>query len=133
MANNPALVCLGPMGDPDPTDLINFETNRIPFKLSSPNLPAWSQVFRSWPSVTPGWRNWYRRIASSMRVQWDELDIGQCLDLSLSDMNKNEPMLISASYFWSDALNAFLFGHGPMTPTLIDVLMLTGLNIMASD
>ena len=42
-------------------------------------------------------------------------------------------MLISASFFWSDALNAFMFGHGPMTPTLLDVMMLTGLNINASD
>ena len=42
-------------------------------------------------------------------------------------------LLVSASYFWSDALNAFLFGHGLMTPTLLDVLMLTGLNISVSD
>ena len=48
-------------------------------------------------------------------------------------MVKNEPMLISVSFFWSDAINAFLFGHGPMTPTLLDVMMLTGLNITASD
>ena len=32
-------------------------------------------------------------------------------------------------YFWSDALNCFLFGHGPMTPTLLDVVMITGLDI----
>ena len=42
-------------------------------------------------------------------------------------------MLVSTSYFWSDALNAFLFGHGPMTPTSLDIIMLTGLNISASD
>ena len=42
-------------------------------------------------------------------------------------------MLISASYFWSDAMNAFMFNHGPMTPTLMDVVMLTGLNIQTSD
>ena len=48
-------------------------------------------------------------------------------------MIRNEPMLISASYFWSDAINAFMFNHGPMTPTLMDVVMLTGLNIHASD
>ena len=48
-------------------------------------------------------------------------------------MVKNEPMLISASFFWSDAVNAFLFGHDPMNPTLLDVMMLTGLNITASD
>jgi len=44
-------------------------------------------------------------------------------------MNKNEPLLISASHFCSDALNAFLFGHGPMTITLADIEMLTCLNI----
>jgi hypothetical protein len=57
----------------------------------------------------------------------------QCITLSLSDMSRNESLLISASYFWSDALNAFLFGHGPMGPTLADVLLLTGLDISFSD
>ena len=42
-------------------------------------------------------------------------------------------MLISASFFWFDALNAFLLSHGPMTPTLLDVLMLIGLNISSPD
>jgi len=41
--------------------------------------------------------------------------------------------LIVASYFWSDTLNAFLFGHGPAFPTLADVLMLTGLDIASAD
>ena len=48
-------------------------------------------------------------------------------------MIRNEPMIISASYFWSDAINAFIFNHGPMTATLMDVMMLTGLNIHAPD
>lgn len=30
-------------------------------------------------------------------------------------------------------MDAFLFGHGPMMPTLADVFMLTGLNISESD
>ena len=42
-------------------------------------------------------------------------------------------MLISTSFFWSNAINAFMFGHGPMTPTLLDVIMLTGQNITAPD
>jgi hypothetical protein len=72
-------------------------------------------------------------MVASKRTIWDEYDIGQCINLSLSNMARNESMLIAASYFWSDTLNAFLFGHGPMTPTLPDVLMLTGLNILAPD
>jgi hypothetical protein len=48
-------------------------------------------------------------------------------------MSRNESLLIAASYFWSHALNAFLFGHGPMAPTLADVLLLTVLDISSSD
>lgn len=37
----------------------------------------------------------------------------------------------AATYFWSSTLNAFLFKQGPMTPTLIDIKMLTGLDIQS--
>jgi len=48
-------------------------------------------------------------------------------------MERNESLLIAASYFWSDTLNAFVFGHGPASPTLADVIMLTGLDISTAD
>jgi hypothetical protein len=48
-------------------------------------------------------------------------------------MEKNESMMIAAAYFWSDTLNAFMFGHGPASPSLADVLMLTGLDISTAD
>jgi hypothetical protein len=41
----------------------------------------------------------------------------------------NENLLKTIGYFWSDALNCFLFGHSPMSPTLMDVVMITGLDI----
>lgn len=41
-------------------------------------------------------------------------------------------MLSLAAYFWSNTLNAFLFGQGPMTPTLLDVKMFTDLDIASS-
>ena len=44
-------------------------------------------------------------------------------------MERNDSFLIVASYFWSNTLNAFVFGHGPMTITLADVYMLSGLRI----
>ena len=55
--------------------------------------------------------------------------MNQCLTLSLSGMERNDSLLISTSYFWSNTLDAFIFGHGPMTITLADVYMLTGLRI----
>ena len=57
MEDKPGLFCLGPMGDPDPTDLINFEAGRIPFKYSNLRLSNWEQTFMSWPNEIPGWRN----------------------------------------------------------------------------
>jgi hypothetical protein len=54
------------------------------------------------------------------------------LSLSLSPLEKDENLLKTIGYFWSDALNCFLFGHGPMTPTLLDVMMITGLDISSS-
>jgi hypothetical protein len=44
-------------------------------------------------------------------------------------LEKNENLLKTIGYFWLDALNYFLFGHGPMTPTLMDVMMITSLEI----
>ncbi len=38
----------------------------------------------------------------------------------------------AATYFWSNTINAFLFNQGPMTPTLIDITMITGLDVTSS-
>ena len=64
-------------------------------------------------------------------MYWDNYDVDQCINLSLSNMIWIESMVIAASHFWLDTLNAFVFDHGLMTPTLVDFLMLTGLNIFA--
>ena len=58
--------------------------------------------------------------------------MNQCLTLSLFGMERNDSLLISTSYFWSNALNAFIFGHGPMTITLANVYMLSALRIIGS-
>jgi hypothetical protein len=60
---------------------------------------------------------------------WDNLRIAHCLELSLAETPKNENLLIAACHFWSNGANAFLFGHGPMSPTLADVYMITGLKV----
>jgi hypothetical protein len=46
------------------------------------------------------------------------------LELSLAETPKNENLLIAACHFWSNGVNAF-FDHGPMSPTLADVYMIT--------
>jgi len=90
---------------------------------------VWDQTFRAWPLPLDGWRDWYLRVAKTHQTGCVTYDLDQCIALSLSNIKKNEPMLRSASYFWSNAFNAFIFGHGPMMVTLADIHMLTGLRI----
>ncbi len=75
---------------------------------------------------------WYKHVSASKQVHWNELGISQALALSLANSAKDEPLMASATYFWSNTLNAFLFNQGPMTPTLLDITMLTRLDVTAS-
>jgi hypothetical protein len=75
---------------------------------------------------------WYNRVAKTYQPTWETIRIADALSLSLSPLEKNENLLKTIGYFWSDALNCFLFGHGPMTPTLPDVAMITCLDILSS-
>jgi hypothetical protein len=68
-------------------------------------------------------------MVKTYQSTWETIGIADALSSSLSPLEKNENLLKTVGYFWSDALNCFLFGHGPMTPTLMDVMMLTGLDI----
>lgn len=110
--NKLGFTILGPIGAPDPTDFINLETRRLPFK-SFLSEHDWSQVFRTWPTLTHDWKTWYKRISDSKRADLDHYEIGQCITLSLADIARNEPMLVAASYFLSDALNAFPWTDDP--------------------
>jgi len=78
-------------------------------------------------------KDWFLRVSHSNEVQWGERKLDQCIRLSIADMHRNESLLIAASYFWSDTLNAFVFGHGPASPTLANVVMLTGLDVSSTD
>jgi hypothetical protein len=124
------------VGTPDPREFIAVESKRIPFKAALSRPPLWQDAFKNWPlPPIAGWRNWYKRVLvdnSAKTKTWDSLRIAQCLELSLAETPKNEDLLIAACHFWSNGVNAFLFGHGPMSPTLADVYMITGLDISGS-
>jgi hypothetical protein len=84
---------------------------------------------RAWPNPPEYWVSWYSRVAKTYQSQWEATGIADALSLSLSPLEKHENLLKTIGYFWSDALNCFMFGHGPMTPTLLDVVMITGLDV----
>jgi hypothetical protein len=124
---------LGPVGISDPSEFIAAESHRIPFKTSLLKLHEWQDTFKNWPLPPIAcWRNWYKKILDDDRPKtknWDSLRISHYLELSLAETPKNESLLIAASHFWSNGANAFLFGHEPMSPTLADVYMITGLRV----
>ncbi|BAH91299.1 Os01g0751700 [Oryza sativa Japonica Group] len=103
----------------------------------APSVEYAENTFKSWPSLekpTPdkSWTTWYQRVSASKKVHWDEIGIGQALTLTIANSAKDEPLMAAATYFWSNTINAFLFNQGPMTPTLIDITMITGLDVTSS-
>jgi hypothetical protein len=102
---------------------------RNPFVSQNIDLDSWSDSLRVWPNPPEGWVTWYNRVANTYQPTWESIGIDDAMSLSLSPLEKNENLLKTIGYFWFDALNCFLFGHGPMTPTLLDMMMITGLDI----
>jgi len=56
------------MGNPDLIEFINLETQRLPFKMSHMSLSDWANTFRSWPTPTVGWRDWYHHISAKKQA-----------------------------------------------------------------
>nr|CAE02472.2 OSJNBa0042D13.25 [Oryza sativa Japonica Group]CAE05170.2 OSJNBa0013A04.7 [Oryza sativa Japonica Group] len=106
-------------------------------ELVNPNLGHWKNIIKSWPSLekpTPdkSWTTWYQHVSASKKVHWDEIGIGQALALTIANSAKDEPLMAAATYFRSNTINVFLFNQGLMTPTLIDITMITVLDVTSS-
>jgi hypothetical protein len=125
----PNSFCLGLRFHESLIDLIFCDANRIPFVSQDIDLDSWANSLCAWPNPPEGWVAWYNRVARVHQSTWETIGIADVLSLSLSPLDKNENLLKTIGYFWSDVLNCFLFGHSPMTPSLMDVVMITGLDI----
>ena len=82
---------LGSMGDPEPTERVNLETDWLPFGQSTMSPSVWDKTFRAWPLPLDGWRDLYLRVAKYYQARWVTHDLDQCIALSLSNIRKNEP------------------------------------------
>jgi hypothetical protein len=115
-----------------PIDLISCKANRIPFVSQGIDLDSWANSLCAWPNPPERWVAWYNRVARVHQSTWETIGIADALSLSLPPLEKNENLLKTIGYFWSDALNCFFVGRSLMTPTLMDVVMITGLDIASS-
>ena len=123
---------LGPQSFEPPLDLISAELRNIPFIAQTLDKNLWTDQLRAWPFPMEGWVNWYKRVAKDHEADWQKIEIADALSLTLSPIEKHENLLRSIGYFWSDTLNYFMFDCGSMTPTLMDVVMILGLNIYST-
>ena len=89
---NPNSYLLGPMGDSDPTEFIEKETLRIPFKSGVTPPNRWPNTFKNWlfPPIA-GWQSWYQRMQEKSSSHWEAQDIQHYLELSLLEMPRMTP------------------------------------------
>jgi hypothetical protein len=106
---------LGPRFHESLIDFISCEANKIPFMSQDIDLDSWANNLRAWPNPPEGWVAWYNRVARVHQSTWETIGIADALSLPLSPLDKNENLLKTIGYFWSDALNCFLFGQSPMS------------------
>jgi hypothetical protein len=85
------------------------------------DLDSLADSIRAWPNHPEGWVAWYNRMVRVHQSTWETIGITDALSLSLSPLDKNKNLMKTIGYF--------LFGHSSMTPTLMDVVMITGLDI----
>ena len=107
--DEPNVFSLGPIDLDDPLCILNADQQLIPLHAEKQSLDGWSLSFRVWPTLLDGWRNWYTRIYAEKAQIWEEPSIAECLSLSLAASTADENLITAISYFWSDALNAFIF------------------------
>jgi hypothetical protein len=100
----PNSFCLGAHFHESPIDLISCEAIRISFMSQDVDLDSCADSLRVWPNPPEGWVAWYNRVARVHQSTWETIGIADALPLSLSPLDKNENLLKTIGYFWSDAL-----------------------------
>ncbi|XP_050234446.1 uncharacterized protein LOC126682736 [Mercurialis annua] len=88
---------------------------------------------KSWPRLTTGWTFWIARLRLYFKRDWERLGLLQLIRMSEQTFDFQPGMCRSFLRYWSSSANSFLFPCGPMSVTLKDVFMLTGLPVIGFD
>jgi hypothetical protein len=114
-------------------EIMDFETGKIPFKNASLDLADWDSCLGLGQGIE---KDGGTRIVgclgkigiSGISAKSVHASPYLCLTCPGVHHSSESPHIFGPMH----ALNAFLFGHGLMTLTLADVLMLTGLDVLSS-
>ncbi|KZV23666.1 hypothetical protein F511_06996 [Dorcoceras hygrometricum] len=102
--------------------------------LARPLLPhAVPEQFKSWPRVSSQWVEWVERLQPCFGEQWKSVGLWNLIEMSKVGMSRQSSLFDCMIRFWSPCSNAFLFPWGPMSPTLYDIHLFTGLPLIGPD
>ena len=84
---------------------------------------------KSWPRALDGWVAWVTRLSLYFRGLWIALGIEWFIHLITINTSLDVELMSIALKFWSKSINSFMLPFGPMSITLRDITVLTGLPI----
>lgn len=84
------------------------------------------KTMKSWPTVNRTWIDWVDRVARAKGKVWKAAGIYDAIQLSKIDIPMDKNLVYAALFFWSVSTNSFHFRFGMMSPTVLDVVALTG-------
>lgn len=137
--DNKPYACFGPLPSsipPNETPVVN-EKSYFPTSTFHSPLIAESNIitlryvernFRTAPPLNcPKFAAWMKSLEATKEPLWQELGIDTLLEYACQGQPYSTSMLLAATYFWEGSTNTFHTRCGMITPTLLDVAMLTGL------
>ena len=80
-----------------------------------------------WPTLTDEWQAWVPRMEHFYADHWKRIGIYDTIKLTEQDIVVEKPLLAAALCFWSSATNTMNLLLGPMSPTVMDMCILIGL------
>nr|GLL36383.1 uncharacterized protein LOC109181101 [Ipomoea trifida] len=132
-SSSPSDYILGPCADADesPSKLasrypLHEGGEQLLLHSLKPDLFNKDRPFRLWPVVNANWVNWVNRVEKEKWQLWKSIGIYDAIQLSKVEIPKDKNLLYAALCFWSGSHNAFHFRFGMMSPTVIDIVSLTG-------
>lgn len=87
------------------------------------------RVFRATPSFKDptNYLNWLNKIEKAKSQTWKDMGIYGLIMLSKVELDYSSPLLVSSLYLWDNTHYTFHLPCGMVTPTLFDIVVITGL------
>ena len=88
---------------------------------------------KAWPRALDEWVAWVTRLSSHFGGFWASLRIEQFINISTVKASLDVELMCVVLKLWSKSINYFLLLFSPISITLRNVTILTGLPIQGDD